>query len=59
LRRNFLLRRIIEGNIKGEIGVTGRLRKLLDELKKRERILISEVGSSKSHYVESSLWKRP
>jgi hypothetical protein len=37
LLRNFLLRQVIEGKIKGGIGVTGRrgrrLRKLLDDLK--------------------------
>jgi hypothetical protein len=42
--------------------VTGRLgrrrRKVLDDLKERGRILSSEWGSSRSLYVESSLWKR-
>jgi len=45
--------------------VTGRRgrrrRKLLDDLKGRrgeERILSFEGGRSRSHYVESSLWKR-
>jgi hypothetical protein len=33
-------------------------RKLLDNLKGKERILSFEGGSSGSHYVESSLWKR-
>jgi hypothetical protein len=50
----------MEGGIKGGIAVTGRRgrrrRKLLDDLK--ERILSSAGGSSRSHYVESSLWKR-
>ena len=58
LRRNCLLQRVIEGKIKGEIEVKGRRgrrrRKLLDD----ERILSFEGGSSGSHYVESSLWKR-
>jgi hypothetical protein len=39
LRRNFLLQPVIEGEIKGEIEVTGRRgrnrRKLLDDLKER------------------------
>jgi hypothetical protein len=56
LRRNCLLQRVIEGKIQGGIEVTGRQgrrrRKLLDGLKERR-------GSSGSHYVESSLWKRP
>jgi hypothetical protein len=60
LRRNRLLQQVIEGRIKGRIEVTGRRRrrrrKLLDGLK--ERIFSSEGGSSRSHYVESSLWKR-
>jgi hypothetical protein len=55
-----LLRQVIEGKIKGGIEVIGRRgrrsRKLLDDPK--ERILTSEEGSSRSHYVESSLWKR-
>jgi len=63
LRRNCLLQRVIEGKIQGGIEVTGRQgrrrRKLLDDLKERsEWILSFERGSSGSHYVESSLWKR-
>ena len=61
LRRNCLLQRVIEGKIKGVIEVTGRRgtrrRKLLDELDE-ERILSFEGGSCRSHYVESSFWKR-
>ena len=58
LRRNCLLQRVIEGKIKGRIEVTGRRgRKLLDHVKE-ERILPFEGGSSRLHYVESSLWKR-
>jgi hypothetical protein len=60
LRRNCLLQQVIGGNIKGGIEVTGgqgrTCRKLLDYLK--ERILTSEGESSKSHYVDSPLWKR-
>jgi len=55
LRRNCLLQGVIEGKIKGGIEVTGRRgrrrRKLLDDLKERG-------GYSRSHYVESWLWKR-
>ena len=62
LRRNCLLQRVIEGKIKGGIEVTEgrgrRRRKLLDDLKERTRILSYEGGSSRSHYVESSLWKK-
>jgi hypothetical protein len=62
LRRNCLLRQVIEGKMKGGIEVTGRRgrrrRRLLDELKEREGILTSEGGSSRLHYVESSLWKK-
>jgi hypothetical protein len=58
LRRNCFLRQVIEGKIKGETEVTGRRgrrrRKLLDNLKERRG---SEGGSSRSHCVESSLWK--
>ena len=59
LRRNCLLQRVIEGKIKGGIEVTGRRarrrRMLLDDL--TERRGYSHL-SSRSHYVESSLWKR-
>jgi hypothetical protein len=61
LRRNCLLQRVMEGKIKGGIEVTGRggkrRRKLLDGLKER-RGYSFEGGSSGSHCVESSLWKR-
>ena len=56
LRRNWLLQQLIEGKIKGQIEVTrrrGRRRKKL-----QERILSTEGGSSRSHYVEESFWKR-
>ena len=60
LRRNCLLQRVIEGKIKGGIEVTGRRgrkrRKLLDGLRKGEDTF--EGGSSRSHYGESSIWKR-
>jgi hypothetical protein len=61
LRRNYLLQQVIEGKIKGETEVTGRRgrrrSKLLDGLKGR-RLLSFEGGSSRSHCVESSVWKR-
>jgi hypothetical protein len=61
LCRNCLLQQVIEGKKKGGIEVTGRRgrrrRKLLDELKER-RGYSSEGGSSRSYYLESSLWKR-
>jgi hypothetical protein len=44
LRRNCLLRKVIEGKIKGGI-----------KLQEDEE---EDVGSYRSHYVESSLWKR-
>jgi hypothetical protein len=41
------------------MGRRGRRRKqLLDDLKKKERILKIERGSTRSHPVENSLWKR-
>jgi hypothetical protein len=62
LRANCLLQRVIEGKIQGGIEVTGRRgrrsRKLLDDLKKKERILSFGGESSGSHYVESSFWRR-
>jgi len=35
-----------------------RCEKLLDEIKGQERILSFEGGSSRSHYVEASFWRR-
>jgi hypothetical protein len=62
LRRNCLLQRAIEGKIQRGIEVTGRQggrrRKLLDDLKEKERILAFEEESSGSHCIESLLWKR-
>ena len=62
LRRNCLPQQVIEGKIQVGIEVTGRQgrrrRKLLDDLKVKDRIISFEGGSSGSHYVESSLWKR-
>ena len=57
LRRNFLLKQVIEGKIKGEMEVArrrGRRRKkLLDDFKD-----VFEGESSRSHYVEASFWRR-
>jgi hypothetical protein len=62
LRRNCLLKQVIEGKIKGGIEVTGRRGrrrgKLLGDLKERRRIFSLERRSSRYHYVESSLWKK-
>jgi hypothetical protein len=60
LRRNCLLQQAIEGKVKGRIEMTERrwrCKKLQMTLRKG-KILTSEEGSSRSHYVESSLWKR-
>jgi len=58
LRRNWLLRHVIEGKIQGRIEMTGRRwrwrKQLLDDLKWNERVL--EIGRSQS--AENSLWKR-
>jgi hypothetical protein len=62
LRTNCLLRQVIEGKIKEGIEVIGRRgirrSKLLNDIKIKERILKSERGSSRSHCVDGSLWKR-
>jgi len=61
LRRNCLLQQVIEGKIKGGIEVTGRRgrrrRKLLDDFKERTGYSHLKEESSRSHYVESWLWK--
>jgi hypothetical protein len=53
LRRNCLLKQVIEGKLHGQIEVTrrrGRRRKmLLDDLGGQKRILSFEGGSSRSH----------
>ena len=62
LRRNCILQRVMEGKIKVGIEVTGRrgrrCRKRLDELKKRRGYSLFEGENSRSHYVESSFWKK-
>ena len=56
LRRNCLLQRLIEGEIKGGIGVTGRRgrrrRKLLDDLKGRK-----EYSHSKEEALDRNMWR--
>jgi hypothetical protein len=55
LRRNYLLRQVIEGKIKGGIEVTGRrgrkYRKLLDELKERRG-----YSHLKEEALDRTLW---
>jgi hypothetical protein len=62
LRRNCLLRQVIEVNIKGGIEVTGRRgrrrRKLLDDLKERRCYSHLNEEALVRTTVESSLWKR-
>ena len=63
LRRNCLLKQVIEGKIKGEMEMTRRRgrrsNKLLDDLKDRRGYsYVFEGGSSRSHYVEESFWRR-
>ena len=56
LRRNCLLHRVIEGKIKGGIGVTGRRgrrrRKLLDDLKKNTR-----YSHLKEEVLDRNMWR--
>ena len=53
-RRNCLLKHII----KGKTGTRGRRRKVLDDFKKTKNVLETERGSTRSHTLENSLWKR-
>jgi hypothetical protein len=59
LRRNRLLKHVIEGKLEGRIEMTGRRgrrrKQLLDDLK--EKILEIERGSTGSHTMENPLWK--
>jgi hypothetical protein len=61
LRRNCLLKHVIEGRVEGRIEVTGRRerrrKQLLDDLKGK-RILAIESGITRWHSVENSLQKR-
>jgi hypothetical protein len=56
LCRNCLLQQVIEGKIKDWIEVTGRRVRIRRE-PLDDRILSSEGGSSRPHYVESWLWR--
>jgi hypothetical protein len=61
LRRNCLLKHVIEGKLEGRIEMMGRRGRrrmqLLDDLKEK-KILEIERGSARLHPVENSLWKR-
>jgi hypothetical protein len=61
LRRNCLLKHVIEGKLEGRMEMTGRRgrrrKQLLYDLRERA-ILEIERGSTRSHPVEISLWKR-
>jgi len=61
LGRYCLLKHVTEGNTEGRKEVTGRRarrgKQLLDEVKKA-MILETERGSTRSHSVENSLWKK-
>ena len=58
LRRNCLLKHVIEGKIKGEMEVTRRrgrrCKKLLDDLKDRRGYCHLYEEAHRSHYVEES-----
>jgi hypothetical protein len=53
---------VIEGKLEGRIEMTGRRgirrKQLLDNIKEKNKILEIEKGSTRSHPVEKSLWKR-
>jgi hypothetical protein len=61
LRRNCLLKHVIEGKLEGRIEMTGRRgrrrKQLLDDLEGKEKILEIERGSTRSHPVENLMWK--
>ena len=52
LHRNYLLQRVIEGKIKGRIKVTGRCRKLLDNLKERRG-----YSHLKEEVLDHTMWR--
>jgi hypothetical protein len=53
---------VIEGKLEKRTEMTGRRgrkrKQLLDDLKGKEKILEIESGSTRSHSMENSLWKR-
>ena len=57
LRGNRLLKHVIEGKVKGRMQVTER-RGIRRKQLLNERVLQIERGSTRSHPVENSLWKR-
>jgi hypothetical protein len=61
LRRNCLLKHVIEGKLEGKMEITGRRGKrrkqLLDKLKEKRRYRKFKKESNRSHSVENSLWK--
>jgi len=54
LRRNCLLKQFIEGKIKGEIEVTRRRKKLLDDLKDRRG-----YSHLKEEALDRTMWRNP
>ena len=62
LRRNYLLKRVIERKIEGSIVVAGRRgrrrKQILDDVKGKNMVLDIERGSTRSQSVENSFWKR-
>jgi len=60
LRRNRLLKHVIEGEMEERIKVMGkrgrRRKQLLNDLKEKESIMEIEIESASSHFVENSLW---
>jgi hypothetical protein len=62
LHSNCLLEHVTEGKTEGRTEVKGRRGKrrkqLLDELQDNDKKLKVERGSTRSHSVENSLWKR-
>jgi hypothetical protein len=62
LRRDCLLKHVIGRKTEGRIEVTGRrgrrCKKYMDDLKGKKRMLETGKGSTGSHSLENSLWKR-
>jgi hypothetical protein len=62
LHRNCILKHTIEGTIDGRIAATGRRgirrKQLPDNFEREKRILEIEGESTRSPFVEDSLWKR-
>jgi hypothetical protein len=58
LHRNSLLKHVIEEKLEGRIKMIGRRREQLLDDPKEMKMLETEGGSTRSHNVENSLWKR-